>query len=1264
MKKTMRVLAVILTLCLLVGAAAIVSSAATVSQLNASQYGGGITNLHLNESGFSLGATGGDAFGAYTKQSVTVDGNTYMKFTRDTSKLSYEVMNTAKYLEKSHMEYEFKNGNAGNFVTKAAISSYDYIVWSLDFMSDSVGENGKLSYLDESWFGSFGNTYYYNYIVKDAEGDWYMSLDAEYSENDAPLATEPGVWNNLTVVISKATSSIYSFANGRHFGTKTGAGAYAIDRIVFNIWDSYDIYNPDWSISVDNVSANAYPASYASASGFGLDDYFADLDLSTYISVCDDIVYNSNYKMPSKAIEYTVVKDGVETKYTNHSTVKSLLSELKAGDSVTAPLKLDNVLSALGVEYARAESGYLYEYVIKDSSASANPEIVEGTLTYFTQAGTYCTFSEYIYEERGASFSLAAALKKNFFEMRSGKEYSGKVSNTHYNMYLGPAGHTDSKSFPTSTDYKYVTMDFDLAAAGYIYLPDGNTDGIYRYTGTLSGLTEAELATAKLSYYEGAGIEILSSGWDFVWNYVSHEGKWYLSLGDKVYSEDDTPLSDIAGEWNHVTFINELATGKLLVYMNGEHVATGKLGAKQFQRISFLLANGIGYSEHDIRIGNLDIDFYTKNYTSGDNVFGLDDYLALGDDMTKYDISFVEDSTLGINDKDYGVPSGVKVVRGEQTLYFKSIADALLGVKNGDTVYYDGDLKLFRSINQELESLNVVATSVVLEGEATALHDYVDGAIKRRSIYTATWLDENGETVKVELVALGSVPNVEALSFNTSIKGNYNQTGAWKWALKGEDTYDALSALNDIAAGSEIVLVPDIVSVGWFDIRNNLLASERWFAGSVASRDFSELGELEVLDNGWYELSYFWNSSKEDMTLKSGVSRTFSPVIEPVDAFTGLKYNFTLGAYFYINHYVPVPDEDIGVVVTGAKFIDNCNTAKLSASKPYFNDLSECTSKAMSLKVGKTVSIGDADYYKFENGAGISAYAWYSPQGFEVCYTVEFEDETYELSSKVALTRLGTKASDNSYVNSYIYTVMSNTECGSEEKTLVVNLARYMSQSYAMQGSLITFSDVDTILKSHKSCACAKSLESYMPTEAPATDASGLAISKGFGAGFRTNQLISTLSIYVPKEYADANPDLEIKADIEGAIVNGATRLETLTVGFSAIMASETERLVMTNDGVACYVYVPRYADNAAYNADLVYSITISAGGNEYKGTYSLSTYLYSLNRSLGLYVYNEETGAYAQSSAITSLTVDHRAIQTLLAQRAYAEAARNYKLN
>ena len=229
---------------------------------------------------------------------------------------------------------------------------------------------------------------------------------------------------------------------------------------------------------------------------------------------------------------------------------------------------------------------------------------------------------------------------------------------------------------------------------------------------------------------------------------------------------------------------------------------------------------------------------------------------------------------------------------------------------------------------------------------------------------------------------------------------------------------------------------------------------------------------------------------------------------------------------------------------------------------------------------------------------------------------------------------------------------------------LIVNLARYISQSYALQGSLATFGDVDNIVKSHNTCDCVKSLESYMPTEAPATDTSGLAIAKGFAAAFRTNAATSALAIYVPKAFADANSDLSIKAEINGAIVNGATSLQTLTLDFYMLKDSEDNPLLDISDGVTCYVYAPAHKDNAVYNADLVYNITVSCGGNEYKGTYSLATYLYNLNRSLGLYVYDAESGAYVKNAEITTLNSSHRAIQALLAQRAYAEAARNYKLN
>jgi hypothetical protein len=182
-------------------------------------------------------------------------------------------------------------------------------------------------------------------------------------------------------------------------------------------------------------------------------------------------------------------------------------------------------------------------------------------------------------------------------------------------------------------------------------------------------------------------------------------------------------------------------------------------------------------------------------------------------------------------------------------------------------------------------------------------------------------------------------------------------------------------------------------------------------------------------------------------------------------------------------------------------------------------------------------------------------------------------------------------------------------------------------------------------------------------TEAPATDASGLAAAPGFAASFRSNHSASMLAIYVPTEIADANPDLTIKATLNGAIVDGATTLKTVTLDFARLTDLEGD-ITVTNGGVKCYIYSPDFEQNSAYNAALVYNITISYGGNEYKGTYSLQTYLYNRNKNLNTYVYNNETGAYEMNSEITALDINHRSVQLLLAQLAYVEAARNYKLN
>ncbi|MBQ5809800.1 MAG: hypothetical protein IIW21_08615, partial [Clostridia bacterium] len=458
MKRTSRLLAILLSLCVLFAAVATFALAAETSPLDASQYGEGIKMVALNSEGLNSKYLGGNANASYNFESITGDGNTYTKLTR--KPLTYAQMTASKMFEKPNREEQFANGfqGIGAGATATELKNFDYLVWSVDFMSEAVGENGKLNYLDESWFGTFGNAYYRYHIVKDADGDWFMSSDSEYSSDDAPLATEPGAWNNLTVVISRANGKQYGFANGRSFAAVSAPAALKIDRIVYNVWRSYDIYNTDWSISIDNVSFNSYATGYSSGNKYGLDDYFANADLTKYISDCEDVVYNSGYKLPSApaVAEYTVTDDGVSKTYTSHSAVARLIPDLGAGDEIISEVKLDTLLDAAGRSYVKAETAsHSIIYTITGAAPAASDDITKGTITFFNGGGTTSAF-EYYYEEAPANLVTGTMVSKDFFGVRNGTAFTGNKSNTNYNFFLAPSGKTDKTSYPTSADYKYV----------------------------------------------------------------------------------------------------------------------------------------------------------------------------------------------------------------------------------------------------------------------------------------------------------------------------------------------------------------------------------------------------------------------------------------------------------------------------------------------------------------------------------------------------------------------------------------------------------------------------------------------------------------------------------------------------------------------------------------------------------------------------------------------------------------------------------------
>ena len=84
MKKLSKALAMLLSFCVIFALVAVIASANATNQLDASQYGNNITSVLASDTGLSSGYAGGLST-LYRFQTVTEDGNTYTKLTRNTT---------------------------------------------------------------------------------------------------------------------------------------------------------------------------------------------------------------------------------------------------------------------------------------------------------------------------------------------------------------------------------------------------------------------------------------------------------------------------------------------------------------------------------------------------------------------------------------------------------------------------------------------------------------------------------------------------------------------------------------------------------------------------------------------------------------------------------------------------------------------------------------------------------------------------------------------------------------------------------------------------------------------------------------------------------------------------------------------------------------------------------------------------------------------------------------------------------------------------
>ena len=840
----------------------------------------------------------------------------------------------------------------------------------------------------------------------------------------------------------------------------------------------------------------------------------------------------------------------------------------------------------------------------------------------------------------GNYFSLTKSADESYIHLKTKSSTTAPSKNNYrYTFFTNETGKT-----VLANKYAYATADFDIASMG------------------------------TTSFFNGMGFTVYTvkpSAYPFYVYTVTDGTDWYIS-STSTYKASGTnvKISSEVGEWTHITFVLDLAGGTsssktMYAYVNGAYLTSKAIsvtGDTEFQRIGTDVPKALISSDTaNFAIDNITSNLYLEGYSSGD-AYGLDDLIKNGG---QGNIARCEDVVYNEN-YVYNLPGDTQAIAtiGETKYYTNASASKAIAEGGNITVTKD-----FCFLGGNAESFTVTAyngASVSIDSGleynlavTDSTDEYTVYSVSKASTYTVNIYEGESLIGNAEF-KVGDPITPATFDIAPTAQGNFKAEIAW--LFKSGDELLPLSEFEGAASGETVNIYANTATITWLDLEGVTIEETEWFIGNVANHSFDTLPELEVFNNGWYELSYFWNSVDADLTVTGDA--TYSPIVSPVEAFTGLMYNYEFGNTYKAVYYVPTPAEGIGVTVTKATYAANISLDRFADGKTYYDDFADAkvsTSNITELEVGKTRTINGKTYYKFA-GTYISAYTWYGVNAFEAYFTVEYEGETYELSTKVAISRFG-KKSDTDKVACYADTVLDQYECGSDEVALIINWIRYVNESYSAQGSNALLPAMSVYINNHQDCECVRDIKESLINDVSDYTYENLT---GFGATYFVDFMGARLGLYVPKDYYDANAEtFKAYATLYG-INDKAKKFETLTYNFNPKVDSETEKMIETTIGGNVYYIFLVDRSHAIYNSNAVYTINIELDGEVVmSGTYSLAAYIYNTNKDLGLY--NNVNGEWVlDESKPTSgaEALDYNLLRAAMAYSEFARAAYNYKVD
>ena len=1215
MRKFSKILAVLLAVCAIFGIVAMsVSGAdAAISQLDASQYGSGITNIFHMDGGL----VGNSSSGYYAP-------------TNGDYQNGYKKAESAKYLDNDYVRLYSPNLPVGSFAinsmsvfvnpSKIAYNANAYSIYDIDFGSDAYlkadgtldyeATSGKLAYLQGSQIGLLNGSGWEDTIsfVCDENGKWYLSEDATYeADKDMPLSTEKGVFNHLTFVALE-DGNLYVFVNGAFFYNVKLTASKNIQRICFN--DNNASATNYYSLCIDNGAGNHYAKGYTSGDKYGIDDYIAEADFTKPLYKCEDVVYNTNYTYTSPVDgQCPVMVDtvaGEPVRYLFTEKAIEAINAMKAED-----LNLAKVTINQSIEWTPVENLKSITFIAKDGAVVTIPQ-----------------------EAKDNGYSVSASPNAD-----GTVNYTVKMAESANVVFVDDAGNVlATKQSPIGAPLKTLDVQVPVTylnngkykVLDHWELKNGNNEII-----TLKDDTKIEsdfVFYASDRYTPGVNSIVVKAHYnveydkDFKPAFVVISKKTNAFVITKDIGQD--AYLDIKNVAKCVNAAEEEVN--LVLYKDAEIASVDSLVVKANATLNVDL-NGNALTQNGGIMFTVN-DGATLNITSG--AVGAEvnavTFIAGDDEAKSYNINIVNEKDAEIDvyaaalvDIKGGAFAGEE---GEEVNYNdltkssasdeKPVVINIIGGKYTADATISG--AMFNVATTEVQ-INIADADFFNNVNAAIFASAADSFAEADITVSGTYLSANGHSSAFVLGAFGKNMAIE-IGNDTKIIGDIFAEKALGSVTIGAYTYIQLGTnaikYTEVALADDLTLadncipvranlydkdfdvyygiavldetdaeaMANVVTITWLDPNGEVFAVEEWFKGSTAvAYDTNDFGVLTDTKNGWYTLGYAsWEDEnatdlKYNPDYKFDRDITFSPVKGRV-ASVAVKVNMSLLTKFEANLYIPLATpNDVQFLGLFTQY-----DASFGVNDAYM----------IGLDTMEETSIDGMEYYKhsffFDNSDVDKSVTRYLV--IKVHDDVMDRDEI--MVQKITVDLLG-----------YAEAVMEQYGCGSEEAVLAYNLINYANEAYEFKNEVEYAPAAEFLaLLDHdiETCTCAFGYE---------YDLEEVSLNYKEGLGDGVYGISYDLSNEMPAFILYANTDK-----------NGNSLIKKVTVKFHGINGSVDDAMYEYNltlvRGKDVVIDNATYATFSfksmpLYNAAEVMTITVTnADDTVCTGTYSLATYI------------------------------------------------------